>query len=116
MEIRESLLSGVPLLLVTGDVDHASSSALERAVRRAIAFDTGPLVIDLAECPYLDSGGLSVFLFAVRDAGEQGWLGVIGPNPSLLRLFEIVGLMSDPKFRIFRSQDEAATTLARKGS
>ena len=116
MEVHQSSLSGVPLLLVTGDVDHSNSSALEQAVREAAAVDSGRLLVDLSECPYLDSGGLSVFLFAVRDMREKGWLGVIGPNPNLARLFEIVGLSADPNFRIFSTREDASASLPGGGS
>jgi len=56
----------------------------------------------------MDSGGLSVLLSLLRRTGSVGFIGVISPCPDLLRIFEIVGLTSDPSFRVF-SDVEAAT-------
>jgi hypothetical protein len=42
---------------------------------------------------------------------EKGWIGVIAPNPNLLRLFEITGLAAAPDFRVFASSAEAMVAL-----
>lgn len=63
--------------------------------------------IDLHQVTYIDSGGLSVLLAAVRLLREQGWLGVIGPNANVHRLLEIVGLLVDPSFRVFENRSAA---------
>ncbi len=108
MEVVESSLSGVPHLKVVGDVDHAAAPVLEQSIHRALGEDGGRIFLDLAECPYFDSGGLSVLLFTVREVRGTGWLGVIAPGANLLRLFEIVGLNSAVDFHVFSSSEEAA--------
>ena len=111
MEVRESSLSGLPVLTVTGDVDHLTVQGLEASVQKTLGANGKCLLVDLADCPYLDSAGLSVLLCAVREVKGKGWVGVIAPRPNLVRLFEIVGLNSDPDFHIFSSPDEAAAAL-----
>jgi anti-anti-sigma factor len=69
------------------------------------------LLLDLADCPYLDSGGLSVLLYAVREVQGTGWLGVVAPSRNLVRLFEISGLAVTPDFRLFVDLDEAPAAL-----
>ncbi len=107
MEVLASSVSGVPLLKVTGDVDHLSASALEKSVQDVLSVDGLRLFLDLSGCPYLDSGGLSVLLVTLRQVRDKGWLGVVAPNPNLLRLFEIVGLTSAGSFRVFSDLEEA---------
>ncbi len=112
MTVLESALSGVPVLKPTGEVDHSNASFLKESVRRALAAGGQCLLIDLSDCPYFDSGGLSVLLSTVRELRGKGWLGVIAPNPNLIRLFEIVGLAATSDFRVFCDADQAMAALA----
>jgi anti-anti-sigma factor len=80
---------------------------LEKAVQDALGVDGFRLLFDLSECPYLDSGGLSVLLFAFRQVRNRGWIGVIEANRNILRLFEITGLSDSPGFRVFADSSEA---------
>ena len=111
MRVLESSLSNVPVLKPTGEVDHSNAFILEESVQRALRADGGRLLLDLSDCPYLDSGGLSVILSTVREVRESGWLGVVAPTPNVLRLFEIVGLTAEPGFRVFFDFDQATVTL-----
>jgi anti-sigma B factor antagonist len=92
-------------------VDHLAAPALEQAVESILSADATRLLLDLSDCPYLDSGGLSVLLCAVREVRGGGSIGVIAPSPNLLRLFEITGLNVFPDFRVFASSDEVMATL-----
>ena len=111
MGVLVTALAGVPLLTVTGEVDHLPAPALERSVQTAFLINGMRLLVDLAGCQYLDSGGLSVFLYALREVKGKGWLGVIAPSGNLLRLFEITGLTADPDFRVFASSEEAMAAV-----
>lgn len=111
MEILKTVLLGVPVLKVTGDLDHLTAPALEKAVRDVLTVDGSRILLDLEDCLYVDSGGLSVLLFALRRVPETGWLGAIAPNPNVLRLLEIVGLTANPNFRVFSGSNEALIAL-----
>jgi anti-sigma B factor antagonist len=113
VEVLETALSGVPLLKITGDIDHVTAPALEASIQQALGIDGAYLLLDLSDCPYLDSGGLSVLLFVCRQVRDEGWLGVIAPHPNLVRLFDIVGLSTARGFRIFSSSQEAVAALER---
>lgn len=101
MEVVQASLSGVPLLSVVGDIDHDTSAAFDAAVKRSLALDHGQLLLDLSACPYIDSGGLSVLLFAAKQLPPGGWLGIATKNKNILRLFEIVGLGHYPGIKVF---------------
>jgi anti-sigma B factor antagonist len=111
VQIRGDSLCGVPVLAITGDVDHATAPALDQAVRDVLQTDDLRLIVDLTSCRYIDSGGLAVFLYLVRRIRSQGWLGVIGADPNLYRLFEIVGLTQEPGFRVFAGADDVVALL-----
>jgi anti-anti-sigma factor len=100
VEVRTLSLTGVPLLEIEGDVDHSSAGKFDRAVEES--FRAGdPLLIDLTDCPYVDSGGLAVMLSTINRMSPENWMGVIGCNRNVSRLFEIVGLSRHPAFRSF---------------
>ena len=111
MEVLQSSLSGLPLLKVTGEVDHSTAPALEDSVQRALRVNGMRLFLDFTDCSYLDSSGLSVLLYAVREVRGKGWLTVIAPGPNLLRLFELVGLTGVADFHVFSGSKEAEAAL-----
>ena len=111
LEVLKTALSGVPVLKVTGDVDHLSGALLEKCVQDTLRTNGTRLLVDLADCPYIDSGGVSVLLHAVRAVRGKGWIGVVAANRNLLRIFEITGLIADPDFRLFANSDEATAAL-----
>jgi anti-anti-sigma factor len=111
MEVVQAYLSGVPLLAVVGDIDHETSAAFDDAVKGSRALDHGRLLLDLSECPYIDSGGLSVLLSAARQLPSDGWLGIVTNNKNILRLLEIVGLGLYPGIKVFDDLDRVKEYL-----
>jgi anti-anti-sigma factor len=101
MEVFQASLSGVPFVRVVGDIDHGNSAAFDAAVKSSLGLDRHRLLLDLSECPYIDSGGLSVLLLAAKDLPSDGWLGVVTNNDNVLRLLEIVGFRSYAGIRLF---------------
>jgi len=75
MEISTASLSGFPLLRIVGDADHQSAPAFDEAVRNALSPDCGCLLLDLSDCPYLDSGGLGVIF------GDEEEAATLVPAP-----------------------------------
>ncbi len=99
------------MITIEGEVDHSATAELQAAVDAAMTGDTESVLLDLGECTYIDSGGISVILGTFRRVRENGWLGVVAPNSNVRRLFEIVGLTVDDKFRIFGDRAEAERSM-----
>jgi anti-anti-sigma factor len=50
-------------------------------------------VLDLSQVTFMDSTGINALIGAHLAAADiQGWVRVAGPTPSVLRIFQIVGL------------------------
>jgi anti-sigma B factor antagonist len=107
MDISLTSHKDVPVLRVTGDIDMATALQFDSALEEHSHGFRSPLVLDLSGCPFLDSGALNVLLQAVRRLGDSAWLGVVGANRNLLRVFEIVALTADPRFRVLGDVSEA---------
>ena len=111
MEVIPYSFGGVPVLSLVGDFDHDSVASFTEKAEEALGKDGSRLLLQLTDCPYLDSGGISCLLSSLHRVRQQGWLGVIAPSPDVVRLFEIVGLTIDPSFRVFSGLDDVHTYL-----
>jgi anti-sigma B factor antagonist len=84
---------GATIIAISGELDLASSPALEEALRRALASGPELVVVDLRELEFMDSTGLSVIVKAqqaTRRAGRRMCL-VKGP-PQVQRLLSLTGV------------------------
>jgi anti-anti-sigma factor len=77
------------ILLVNGEVDLASSPALESVIAEVDA--SSRLVIDLSGCTYLDSSALSVFVRAYKARAERLFV-VVPLGARIRRLFALTKL------------------------
>jgi stage II sporulation protein AA (anti-sigma F factor antagonist) len=112
MQVAESQLLDVPVLVITGEIDHGNAAALRQTLEEALDRSAAQhVLLDLRSVGYIDSGGLSSILWAVRRLREHGWVGVVGPNPDVHRLLDIVGLGMDDGFRVFTDDQEALAAV-----
>jgi anti-anti-sigma factor len=82
---------GVNVIEVAADLDIASSGALGSAIELAAHMPYQRTVVNLVDCQYCDSTGLSVLVRAKRRLGER--LVIVGPSRSAgRRAFEITDL------------------------
>jgi anti-anti-sigma factor len=112
MNARLTTIGETPLIVASGDVDHATCGDVEKIFDEAIQQGSSVLLLDLSEVTYIDSGGLSVLFSAGRRVRDSGWIGLVAPNASVHRLLELVGVLADPGFRVFVDRAEAEAALA----
>jgi anti-sigma B factor antagonist len=100
----ETLSDGATVLHVEGELDMATSGALEEALDAA---DGGRVVIDLGPCTFLDSSAVRVLVSAARSAEESGReLSLVARDPGILRVLEIAAV--DTMLPVHSSVDDAA--------
>ena len=78
------------LLHVFGDLDLISASALETAIT-AIAADDESLIVNLVDCRYLDTSGLTVLVRCRKRLGARLRL-LVAAGSAPLRVLQITGL------------------------
>lgn len=113
MTTKRGDLSGIPLIVTDGDIDHSTCGEVEEAIDQIISQGSSFLLVDLSDVSYVDSGGLSVLFAAGRRVRDNGWIGLIGANSSVRRLLELVGALADPAFRLFEDRQQAEAALAK---
>ena len=109
------LEGGVRLLEVNGELDLSTASQLEGPLEEAVAAAAAAVLIDLADCTFIDSTGIALVVRAWQrvDAaagnGGKGGLVLCCQNEQVRRVLEVTGL--EHSLRVFATRDEAAAAL-----
>lgn len=108
------LEDGIRVIAVRGELDLSTAPELEEALEEAVADGTASVLVDLAECEFIDSTGIALIVKAWqrldRDAGGgEGRVVVCGPNAQVRRVLEITGL--ELSISIHGNSDEALADL-----
>jgi anti-sigma B factor antagonist len=91
LEVRNEGRSTV--IVVSGELDLASSPALQEELDRVAASDSQMLIIDLRELDFMDSTGLSVLVRAHQRIEEQGrQLAMVKGPQQVQRLLSLTGV------------------------
>jgi anti-anti-sigma factor len=81
------------VIAVSGELDLASSPALQEELDRVAASDARMLIVDLRELDFMDSTGLSVLVRAHQRAEEQGReLAMVRGPQQVQRLLSLTGV------------------------
>lgn len=111
MEITEQVLAGAPLFAIEGELDRSSMPDLEKVVVARLRSGNTRLLLDLAQCSFIDSSGLGLIMSVTEQLHDCGLLGVVGANSSIQRLFEIAGVSGRPSLFMFEDQSQALSYL-----
>lgn len=91
VEVRNA--DDTAVISVSGELDLASSPALEEELERVAQSETQVVVVDLRNLEFMDSTGLSVLVRAHQRAEENGRrLGLVNGSQQVLRLLTLTGV------------------------
>jgi len=89
---RETLADGSVRISAHGELDLATASALDAALRECSREAPTRLVVDLSDVPFIDAAGLRVLIAARRRQDEaSGELVIASPSRQVARLLQIAG-------------------------
>ena len=89
----------VSVISVSGELDLASSAALEEELTRATESDAEQVVLDLRELEFMDSTGLSTLVKAHQRAEEAGKeFGLVRGPQQVQRLLSLTGVEERLRF------------------
>jgi anti-anti-sigma factor len=114
LRIQESSRLGLPLLYLSGELDHKSAGELRSLIEQEVRAGASGLFLEMSELQYIDSGGLALLFDTLHKLEDTGGLGVVSPNAGVARLMELTGLVGRRGFRVF--PDLASITSAVSGS
>ena len=101
LDTQLSYRYGIPLIYVSGELDHHTVAALRTVINQELGDETQALLLDVSLLTYMDSGGLSLMFETMATLHDRGWFAIVSPNPGVRRLVELTGLADRPGFRIF---------------
>ena len=102
----EQLDDGTTVVAVMGEVDRATSPALERTLATVAEERTGALIVDFTRCRFLDSSGLKILVETKARLDESNRrLALVVSNSIVMRIFQITRF--DDLFEIHLSLAEA---------
>ncbi len=85
-DLRFDRRDGVPVAMVTGEVDLSNAGDLRATLERGLANEDPGLVLDLSATTYLDSSGIKLIFDLGRSLGRrQQQLRVVVPDGSPLQ-------------------------------
>jgi anti-sigma B factor antagonist len=107
----ESLDAGIRAFTVAGELDQATAPELSGPLMDVAESHGDSVLIDFAECEFIDSTGLAVLVEArerIRDANGRSF-SICCPNAQVRRLLEITGI--DRSMALYESREEALAAL-----
>ena len=112
-KVQAGIEAGVHAFTIFGELDQATAGQLQEPLMEAIDEGARAVLIDLADCEFIDSTGLSVLVQAHRrlvDENQQpGRFTICCPDPQVHRLLEITGL--DRAMGVYEDRAEALAML-----
>ena len=89
----DSSPDGGVTLHVRAELDMATVEGFEPALERAIAESAGPVIVDFAECRFVDSIGVRALIRGGRALAARGRvLRIVGAHDQVRELFGMIAL------------------------
>ena len=93
MELKVEVEEKIPILDISGEIDHFVAPKLQRQIDELIDAGNDKLVFDFSAVNYLDSGGIGVLFNAMQQlVARRGRIGIVCADPNVVRILELVGL------------------------
>jgi anti-sigma B factor antagonist len=102
---------GLETVSVFGELDQATAPELRAMLSEVLGAAEASVLVDLSDCAFIDSTGLSLLVEAKRRLSEDGRaFGVCCPDADVRHLLELTGI--DAAVGLFDSRDEAVAALS----
>lgn len=111
MNIEVENVDGIQIVRPFGDVDLKASPELRQKLQETLEDKPASLVIDLANCSYIDSSGIATLVEALQKLKTyDGKLAISSAVQRVKDIFEIAHL--DGVFPMYESLDEAKASFS----
>jgi anti-anti-sigma factor len=110
-KVESESASGLRTVSVTGELDQGTAPELREALAEALGDPTMAVLVDLSDCNFIDSTGLSLLVETKRRLAEdQRRFGVCCADADVRRLLELTGI--DQAVNLFDTRAEAVAALS----
>ncbi|MFJ1806729.1 MULTISPECIES: STAS domain-containing protein [unclassified Streptomyces] len=94
LSVEHSMVEGVRVVTVQGEIDHDVKEVLSEALLpRDGTAPPSRIVVDLSGVTFMDSSGINVFVAAHQAvSGNEGWLRIAAAQKPVLHVLRLVGI------------------------
>lgn len=97
---------------VVGELDQGTAPELREALTETLGEQGNAVLVNLSECSFIDSTGLSLLVEAKRKlASDERQFAVCCPDADVRRLLELTGI--DRAVGLYDTRDEAIQALSK---
>lgn len=105
---------GIPVVKVTGSLDHYNVPRFRSVISDIIAKGHNTVIVDMSGVEFMDSGGMSGIIFGLKRLSEAGGrLYLANCGPRIMRKLEISGFAMMPDKLALSDSIEKAVSLIR---
>lgn len=110
-ETSSAEVDGVRVIAVRGELDLSTAPDLEGPLDAAVNGNGGSVLIDLAECEFIDSTGIALIVrgWQKLEGDGNGQLAICSPTDQVRRVLAVSGL--DQSIPVHPSRDDGVTAL-----
>jgi anti-sigma B factor antagonist len=113
-QVDQESRDGVLIIAISGELDLDTAPEFEQRLGEAAGSDA-PILINLSDCEFIDSTGLSLLVQAERRlTEEQRGFAICCPKADVKRLLELTGI--DEAVGMFDTRDEAVAALQQRAA
>lgn len=109
IHLREVNGATVAFVAASGEIDLSNSESLAAALNSRACTNSGGIVIDLRDVPFMDSSGLAVILRCARSFDSRLAI-LVAERSQIARLLEIANV--DPHVPVLSEESAAAAAVA----
>ena len=111
LRVHTSVIDGIVVLSVAGELDVSTAPKLDHAITRGITGPLAGLIVDLSNVNFMASAGMSVLLEGDSTAKTVSkWFGVVANSRVTQRPMELLGL--DQMLNTYSTLDAARSDVA----
>jgi len=113
-ETTAEIVGEARVVTVRGELDIATSPQVRDLLSHVATDRARPLVIDLAECEFIDSTGLAALLHGAKPAQNgQSHVAIVSAEGDVRRMLELTAI--DKTIPVFETLDQALTAVLAVG-
>lgn len=112
MTSTAELRNGICFVTLAGEFDRASVDILRVEIDTCLE-EASSVLFDFGAVTFANGAVMSLLHDVLEGLRDGGWLGIARPLPSIEKIFQVAGLSSRPRFRVFPTLGEALEVVER---
>ena len=106
MKLNVQTHNDVPVVQVSGEIDHWNAPEFEQKINKLIENGHNEVVVDFSDLSYIDSGGVSVLFLELQKIRDlKGKLTVVTENKNIIKILSLVQITKQDCFALKKSID-----------